>query len=57
MPQQNDDEMLSKKKEAVSTRLKDCLKIDDRGQLELKLKLPNQAALDSIAATLAKLIK
>jgi len=57
MPHQTDDEMFKQKKEAISTSLKDCLEIDDRGQMELKLKLPDQAALDSIAAALAKLIK
>jgi len=57
MPQQSDDGMFEQKKEAISTRLKDCLEIDDQGQLELKLKLPDQAALDNIAAALAKLVK
>jgi superfamily II DNA/RNA helicase len=57
MPHQTDDGAFEQKKEEISTRLKDCLEIDDRGQLELKLKLPDQAALDNIAAALAKLIK
>jgi len=49
--------MLEQKKEAVKTRLQDCLEMDDQGKLELKLKLPNQSALDNIASALAKLIR
>jgi len=57
MPQQSDDGMLEQKKEAIKTHLQDCLEMDDQGKLELKLKLPNQSALDNIAAALAKLIR
>jgi len=55
MPQQPDDERLEQKKEAIKTHLQDCLETDDQGQIELKLKLPDQSALDNIAAALAKL--
>jgi len=57
MPQRSGDGMLEQKKEAVKTRLQDCLEMDDQGKLELKLKLPNQSALDNIASALAKLIR
>ena len=55
MPQQPDDERLEQKKEAIKTHLQDCLETNDQGQIELKLKLPDQSALDNIAAALAKL--
>ncbi|MBN2376876.1 MAG: DEAD/DEAH box helicase [Sedimentisphaerales bacterium] len=55
MPQQPDDGRLEQKKEAIKTHLQDCLETDAQGQIELKLKLPNQSVLDNIAAALAKL--
>ena len=55
MPQQSDDERLEQRKEAIKIHLQDCLETDDQGQIELKLKLPDQASLDNIAAALAKL--
>jgi len=39
----------------TETHLQECLETNEQGQVELKLKLPNQSALDSIAAALAKL--
>jgi hypothetical protein len=55
MPQQPDGERLEQKKEAIRAHLQDCLEMNDQGQIELKLKLPDQSALDNIAAALAKL--
>jgi len=55
MPEQSDDERLEQKKEAIKTHLQACLETDDQGQIELKLKLPDQSALDNIATALAKL--
>ncbi|MHB8278546.1 MAG: helicase, partial [Candidatus Humimicrobiaceae bacterium] len=57
IPQRSDDGMLKQKKEAIKTYLQDLMEMDDQGHLELKLKLPDQSALDNIAATLAKLVK
>ncbi len=57
MPQGPDDGMLEQKKEAIKIQLQDFLEIDDQGQLELKLKLPDRSALDNIASALAKLAK
>jgi len=57
IPQRSDDGMLEQKKEAIKTYLQDLMEMDDQGHLELKLKLPDQSALDNIAATLAKLVK
>jgi SNF2 family DNA or RNA helicase len=55
MPQQPDGERLEQKKEAIRAHLQDCLEMNDQGQIELRLKLPDQSALDNIAAALAKL--
>lgn len=55
IPQQSDDGGLNQKKETIKIHLQDCLETDDQGQIELKLKLPDQSALDNIAAALAKL--
>ncbi len=55
MPQQPDGEGLEQKKEAIRAHLQDCLEMNDQGQIELKLRLPDQSALDNIAAALAKL--
>jgi SNF2 family DNA or RNA helicase len=57
IPQRSDDGMLEQKKETIKTYLQDLMEMDDQGHLELKLKLPDQSALDNIAATLAKLVK
>jgi len=57
MPQPSDDGMLEQKKEAIKTRLQDCLDTDEQGQVELKLKLPNQSALENMATILAKLVR
>ncbi len=55
MPQQSDNQRLEQKKQIIMTHLQDCLETNEQGQIELKLKLPNQSALDNIAAALAKL--
>ncbi len=55
MPHQIDDGKHALKKDAIKMHLQDCLETDEQGQVALKLKLPNQSALDSIAATLARL--
>lgn len=55
VPQQLDEQALEQKKDAIRINLKDCLETNEQGQVELKLKLPNKAALDNIAAALAKL--
>ena len=48
---------MERKKESIKTYLQDYLETDEQGHLELKLKLPDQSALDNIAATLAKLAR
>ena len=55
MPQQSDEQVLEQKKEAIRMNLQECLETNEQGQIELKLKLPNQSALDNIAIALAKL--
>jgi len=55
MPQQSDDGVIEQKKETIKTHLQDCLETNEQGQIELKLKLPDQSALDNIALALAKL--
>ncbi|MBU4293429.1 MAG: DEAD/DEAH box helicase [Actinobacteria bacterium] len=57
IPQSSDDTTLERKKESIKTYLQDYLETDEQGHLELKLKLPDQSALDNIAATLAKLAR
>ena len=57
IPQSSDDTTLERKKESIKTYLQDYLETDEQGNLELKLKLPDQSALDNIAATLAKLAR
>ncbi len=56
VPQQPDEQILIQKQEAIKTRLQECLETNEQGQLELKLKLPDQSSLDNIAAALAKLM-
>ncbi|MEN8127760.1 MAG: DEAD/DEAH box helicase [Planctomycetota bacterium] len=55
IPQQADEQMLKQKTNVIKTHLQECLETNNQGQVELKLKLPNQASLDNIAAALAKL--
>lgn len=55
VPQKTDEQLLDLKKNAIKLNLQECLETNEQGQLELKLKLPDQKALDEIAATLAKL--
>jgi len=55
IPQQSNETVLGQKIESIKTHLQNCLETNKEGQIELKLKLPNQSALDSIATTLAKL--
>jgi len=55
MPQQSDEQALEQKKEAIRMNLQECLETNEQGHIELKLKLPNQSALNNIAAALAKL--
>ncbi len=57
LPQRTDDETFEQKKDSIRTYLQDFMETDEQGHLELKLKLPDQSALDNIAATLAKLVK
>ncbi len=55
MPVQPDDNIMQQKKEMIKKHLLDCVEENDNGQIELKLNLPGKAALDGIAAALAKL--
>jgi len=55
IPQQPDEQMMEQKIASIRIHLQECLETNEQGQIELKLKLPNQSALDNIAATLAKL--
>jgi len=57
IPQKPNDEILEQRKETIKTHLKDFMDVDDQGCLELKLKLPDQSALDNISAALAKLVR
>jgi len=56
IPQKLDDKMLEQKKEAIKSHLQNYMETDDNGNLELKLKLPSQSALEDIAEVLAKII-
>jgi len=56
IPQKPDDKMLEQKKDAIKNYLQDYMETDDNGNLELKLKLPDQSALENIAEVLAKII-
>lgn len=56
IPQPPDEAIMEQKTESIRTYLSECLETSKGGQIELKLKLPNQSSLDSIAAILAKLI-
>lgn len=56
IPQKPDDKMLEQKKDAIKSYLQDYMETDDKGNLELKLKLPDQSALENIAKVLAKII-
>jgi len=56
IPQKLDDKMFEQKKDAIKSYLQDYMKTDDNGNLELKLKLPDQSALENIATVLAKII-
>jgi hypothetical protein len=55
IPQQPDEQTMEQKIDSIRTHLQECLETNEHGQIELKLKLPNQLALDNIAAALAKL--
>jgi superfamily II DNA/RNA helicase len=55
IPQQSNKAIMEQKTEFMRTRLQECLETNEQGQVELKLKLPSESALDSIAAALAKL--
>jgi len=55
IPQQPNEAIMEQKTESIRTHLSECLETNEQGQIELKLKLPNQCALDNIAAALAKL--
>jgi len=54
LPPKPDDRIFKQNREIIKTRLKDCLEIDDKGKVEIKLKLPDQSALDNIAEALAR---
>jgi len=54
IPQNADDEKFEQKKETIKARLEDCLEIDDTGKIEIRLKLPDRAALERVAETLAR---
>jgi len=56
IPQKPDDKMLEQKKDAIKSYLQNYMETDDKGNLELKLKLPDQSALENIAKVLAKII-
>ena len=56
IPQKPDDKILEQKKDAIKNYLQDYMETDDNGNLKLKLKLPDQSALDDIATILAKII-
>jgi hypothetical protein len=55
IPQQPNESIVEQKIQSIKTHLQECLETNPQGQIELKLKLPNQSALDNIAAALAKL--
>ncbi|HML73204.1 MAG TPA: DEAD/DEAH box helicase [Anaerohalosphaeraceae bacterium] len=55
IPHQSDESSMEQKIDSIKTHLQECLETNREGQIELKLKLPNQSALDNIAAALAKL--
>ena len=55
IPQRPNEQALEQKTNVIKTHLQECLETDAQGQIELKLKLPNQSAQDNIAAALAKL--
>jgi len=55
MPQPPDDKVIQQKKEAIKTHLQTFIETDDQGRMELKLRLPDTAALDNIASALARL--
>ena len=52
----SDTKAIEQKKDAIKLHLQQCLETNQKGQIELKLKLPSSSALDSIVAALAKLI-
>ncbi|MDH4202386.1 MAG: DEAD/DEAH box helicase [Phycisphaerae bacterium] len=55
IPQKPNEAMMEQKTESIRTHLRECLETNKQGQIELKLKLPSQSALDNIAVALAKL--
>ena len=55
IPQQSNEAMMEQKTESIRTHLQECLETNEQGQIELKLKLPNETALKNIAVALAKL--
>jgi superfamily II DNA/RNA helicase len=55
IPQKANEAMMEQKTESIRTHLRECLETNEQGQIELKLKLPSQSALDNIAVALAKL--
>lgn len=57
LPQQAEGQVRKEKKEAIKTRLQDCVETDEEGKLALKLKLPDQSTLDDMAEILSKLIR
>lgn len=55
VPAHLDTIAMEQKKNAIKSHLQQCLETNEQGQIELKLKLPNSSAIETIAAALVKL--
>jgi superfamily II DNA/RNA helicase len=55
VPDQTDEQALQAKANTIKEHLQQSLQTDEKGRIELKLKLPGREALDEIAAVMAKM--
>ncbi len=57
IPKSSNDGAIEKKKESIKNNLQKYITADKKGNLELKVVLPDEVALDNIAAVLSKLVQ
>ena len=57
IPKSSNDGVTEQKKESIKNNLQKYITTDKKGNLELKVVLPDETALDNVASVLSKLIQ
>ena len=57
IPKSSNDSVTEQKKESIKNNLQKYITTDKKGNLELKVVLPDEVALDNIASVLSKLVQ